>query len=114
MFRGLFMRLCGFLGHDCLLCNRSLFNKNTEAESPDDHCHLLLRDGPADTPAVYQNALHQRLFREKQTFIGGLQTRNVIVWLGRLGGRHMPHVVVMAHGTRPLSAAVCADEYLIL
>jgi hypothetical protein len=76
------MRLCGFLGHDCLLCNRSLFNKKTEAESPDDHCHLLLRDGPAD--------------------------------IGRLGGRHMPHVVVMAHGTRPLSAAVCADGYLIL
>src|SRR5450759_2007143 len=38
---------------DCLLCNRSLFNKNTEAESPCDHCRLLLlRDGPADTPAV--------------------------------------------------------------
>ena len=41
------------------------FNKNTEAESPDDNCRLLLRDGPADTPAVYQNALYQRLFRER-------------------------------------------------
>jgi hypothetical protein len=26
----------------------------------------------------------------------------------------MAHVVVMAHDTRPLSAAVCADEYLVL
>jgi len=44
------------------------FNKNTEAESPDDHCRLLLRDGPADTPAVYQNALHQRLFLSSRDF----------------------------------------------
>ena len=60
------MRLCGFLGHGLSPMQSQPFNKNTEAESPDDHCHLLLlRDGPADTPAVYQNALHQRLFRER-------------------------------------------------
>jgi hypothetical protein len=41
------------------------FQQNTEAESPDDHCRLLLRNGPADTSAVYQNALHQRWFRER-------------------------------------------------
>jgi hypothetical protein len=47
------MRLCGFLGHDFLLWDRSRFSKNTEAESPDDHCRLLLRDDPVDIPAVF-------------------------------------------------------------
>jgi hypothetical protein len=48
------MRLCGFLGHDCLLWKRSPFDKNTEAESPDNHCRVLLWDGPADTPIMFQ------------------------------------------------------------
>ena len=39
---------------------------------------------------------------------------NAIVWLGRLGLRHMAHVVIMTHGTRVLNAALYADEYLIL
>jgi len=34
--------------------------------------------------------------------------------LGRLVVRHMAHGVVMAHGTRMLTAAVCADEYLVV
>ena len=34
--------------------------------------------------------------------------------LGRLGVRHMAHVVIMAHGTRLLTAALDADEYLIV
>src|ERR1017187_7960148 len=49
MFRGLFMRLCGFLGHACLLCNRNISDKNTEADHSVDHCRVLLWDGPADT-----------------------------------------------------------------
>jgi hypothetical protein len=39
---------------------------------------------------------------------------NAIVRLGRLGLRHMAHVVIMIHGTRLLNAAHYADEYLIL
>jgi hypothetical protein len=38
---------------------------------------------------------------------------NAIVWLGRLGIRHMAHVVIMTR-TRLLNAAHYADEYLIL
>jgi hypothetical protein len=33
--------------------------------------------------------------------------------LGRLAVRRMARVVVMAHGTRPLLGAGCADEYLV-
>jgi hypothetical protein len=58
------MRLCGFLGHACLLCNRSISYKNTEAEHSVDHCRVLLWDGPADTPTMHRNALHHCLFRE--------------------------------------------------
>jgi hypothetical protein len=36
------------------------------------------------------------------------------VCLGRLGVRHMAHVVVMAHGTRLLTVALYADEYLVV
>ena len=39
---------------------------------------------------------------------------NAIVCLGRLGVRHMAHVVVMAHGTRLLTVALYADEYLVV
>jgi len=38
----------------------------------------------------------------------------MIVWLSRLVVRHMARVVVMAHDTRMLTAAICADEYLVL
>jgi hypothetical protein len=39
---------------------------------------------------------------------------NAIVWLGRLGLRHMARVAVMTHGTRLLNAALYADKYLVL
>jgi len=61
------MRLCGFLGHDCLLWKRSPFDKNTEAESPDNHCRVLLWDGPADTPIMFKTP-HQRLFLSSRNF----------------------------------------------
>ena len=59
------MRLCGFLGHACLLCNRSISDKNTEVKHSVDHCRVLLWDGPADTPTTCQNALRQRLFHKR-------------------------------------------------
>jgi hypothetical protein len=59
------MRLCGFLGHDFLLWNRSISDRDTEAEHSVDHCRVLLWDGPADTPIIFQNALYQDLFRER-------------------------------------------------
>ena len=34
--------------------------------------------------------------------------------LGRLGVRHMAHVVVVAHGTRLLTVALYADGYLVV
>ena len=44
----------------------------------------------------------------------GRGAENAIVWLGRFGVRHMAHGVVVAHGTRLLTAALYADEYLII
>ena len=37
-----------------------------------------------------------------------------VVSLGRLGGWHMARVVVMAHDIRLLTAALYADEYLVV
>ena len=44
----------------------------------------------------------------------GRDAENAIVWLGRFGVRHMAHGVVVAHGTRLLTAALYADEYLVI
>jgi hypothetical protein len=44
----------------------------------------------------------------------GRGAENAIVWLGRFGVRHMAHGVVVAHGTRLLTAALYADEYLVI
>jgi hypothetical protein len=50
----------------------------------------------------------------ESSLIGGRGVENAIVRLGRLGVRRMAHVVVMAHGTRLLTAALYADEYLVV
>jgi hypothetical protein len=48
------------------------------------------------------------------TPINRQDAENVFVCLDRLGARHMAHVMVMAHGAPLLTAALCADEYLIV
>jgi len=48
------------------------------------------------------------------TPIDGREAENGFVCLGRLGVRHMTHVVIMAHGARLLTAALHADEYLVV
>jgi hypothetical protein len=49
----------------------------------------------------------------KVTPMDGREAENGFVCLGRLGVRHMAHIVVMAHYTRLLTAALYADEYLV-
>ena len=44
----------------------------------------------------------------------GRGTENAIVWLGRLGVRHMARSVVMVHRTGLFMATFYADEYLVV
>jgi len=50
----------------------------------------------------------------RETPIDGREAENGFVCLGRLGVRHMAHVVIMPHGTRLLTAAHYANEYLVV
>jgi len=47
----------------------------------------------------------------RATLIDGRGAENVIVWLGRLVVRH---IVAVTHGIRLLTAALYADEYLVV
>ena len=100
------MRLCGFLGHECLLWKRSPFDKNTEAESPDNHCRVLLWDGPADTPIVFENALHQRLFRDRHDIPNDFSPLNSITssareWLIVIAALNVGTPLKRYFGSRP-------------
>src|ERR1017187_9179907 len=55
MFRGFFMRLCGFLRHDFLLWNRSISDKDTEATTLTKEMFLTqLYGGMDDAPKLLE------------------------------------------------------------